>query len=278
MKRLLLVLALAAALPSCRSLVLEDRLECPSFLFFEITNAHLFAPYSTLYTTVDSHPEGSRIATGTPTVKAVQEGAYWVEVRRTAAVKGYGILGDSGRCIQRGDQWLIPLGQDADTLYRFAFAAAVEPERFTVPVELIKEHAKVTVQFVGVETFTSAHGRFPFEIAVKGNTCGIDAVTGLPVRGPFECRPAEGTIGRFEFVLPRQADQDLTLEIYGREYLWDPAGHLETLNLYELLLELGGITWREKHLPDLYVEIDYQAMEVSVQVAYWAQYELTFDL
>lgn len=270
-------MAAATCLLSCRRLVLEDRGECPSFVFFSITNSEAFSPFDRVYTTINRHPGVGLIGSATPSVRETQDKIFYFEVRRTEAVKGYGVLGADKCIMQNGSEWVAPIGNQYDPLFRFSYLAAVEPESFTIPVEMVKEFSHVTVQFVGVETFVSTGGRFPFDVLIAGGTAGVDAYSGVPVRGPFEYRPEETSIGHFEFCLPRQADHDLRLEIYGREGVYERTGHVGTFDLYGLLEELGGMSWDDKNLPDAYIEIDYQETEVTVSISPWAVEDLGFE-
>ncbi len=277
MKRLFLIILMAIPLIGCRKVIFEDRIECPSWIYFDVRNAEYFASYEPVTIIVDRQPSGGRLSIESPTLQAIQDRSYFVEVKGTPAVKGYGVLGDTGVSLNQGDEWRIPIGCQSDTLYRFAYAATVEPESFTIPVKMIKEHTKVTVEFVGLETFTMAGGKCPFDIVIKGNTCGIDASTGIPVRGPFEYKPKETTIGLFQFVLPRQADEYLSLEVYGREHLYEKAGFLESYNLNKLLYDLGGVTWREVNLPDVHITVDYKQSVFNVTVDLWDTLELEYE-
>ncbi len=277
MKRLLVLAAACLCTLSCRSLIFEDRLECPSFLFFDVTNAGAFNPYDRVYSTVYRHPSGDLYGSGEASLRDIQDHVFYFEVRKTEAVKGYGVLGMDQCVEQKGSEWVAPIGSQFDSLFRFSYLATVEPESFTVPVEMVKEFSRVTVQFVGIETFESAGGRFPFDVVVKGGTCGVDALTGIPVRGPFEFRPEESSIGRFEFRLPRQADQDLRLELYGREGLHSQTGHFTTFDLFSILKEDGGINWQERNLPDVYIEIDYQETTVQVLISPWVTEDLDYE-
>jgi len=275
-KRILLVAGASLSLLSCRSLVLEDRSWCPSFLYYEIINGNLFQGYDSLFTAVYSHPGGSRIAERSTTVGEVLGGRFYVVVRGTEAVRGYGLTGWKG-LTREGDSWTVPIGEEFPPLYRFAFTEGVREESFTVPVELVKEHARVTVQFVGIETFTEAGGRFPFDVVVRSGTAGIDPMTGGPVMGPFEFAPREGTAGRFEFTLPRQGDRSLTMELYGREGVYNRSGFENAYDLHDILLKLGGVTWTEKNLPDVYIEVDYQQTTVTVSVTPWGTVDLDYE-
>ena len=277
MKRLLVLTAACVCILSCRGLVLEDRTECPSYVFFDVTNAKAFTPYSRVYTTIYRHPAGDLMESATPSLSEIQDQVFVFEVRKTEAVKGYGVLGMDKCFMQKGTEWVVPIGNQFDSLFRFSYIAAVEPESFTVPVEMVKEYAKVTVQFVGVDTFSGAGGRFPFDVTVIGGTCGVDAMTGVPVRGPFEYRPRETSIGRFEFLLPRQADHDLSLELYGREGLYERTGHVGTFDLYYLLEDIGKMNWQDRNLPDVYIEIDYQETVVNVVISPWVTEDLDYE-
>ena len=276
MKRLLVLLAASACLFSCRRLVFEDRTECPSYVFFDITNVEAFNPYDRVYTTIYRHPSGELMGSATPSLADVQGRVFFFEIRKAEAVKGYGVLGTEQCIMQNGSEWVVPIGCQYDSLFRFSYVATVEPESFVVPVEMVKEYCRVTLQFTGTETFAGAGGRFPFEVTVAGGTSGVDALTGVPVRGPFEYRPRESSIGRFEFRLPRQADRDLRLELYGKEGICERTGHISTFDLYALLEE-NGMNWQDRNLPDVYVELDYQETLVKVVISPWVTEDLDYE-
>lgn len=274
--RLILVAGASLVLHSCRSLVLEDRSWCPSFLYYNLVNGRLFEGYDSLLTAVYSHPKGKLIADETTTVGSILGGQFHVVVRGTEAVRGWGLTGWKG-LTREGDVWTVPIGQEFPPLYRFAFTGGIQEESFTIPVELVKEHAKVTIQFIGFETFAGTDGRFPFHVVVRSGTSGIDPQTGIPVKGPFEFAPEEKTIGRYEFTLPRQADMSLTLELYGKESVYPRSGYENSYDLHDILLRLGGISWMEKNLPDVYIEVDYQQTTVSVSVSPWGTVDLDYE-
>ena len=277
MKRLFLILLATSCLCSCRSVVFEDRTECPKFLFLNVTNPERFSSYDKVYNAVFRYPNGGQIAADQPMLREIQDMSYYVEVRKTEAVKGYGLIGWGG-LTQNVDDWVVPTGMQADTLYRYSYTVDMDDEMKIVPVEFYKEHCKVTVQFVGYETFSHAQGRFPFDIVVRSNSCGINAFTGLPVRGDFQYRPVETSTGRFEFTLLRQINSDLTMDLYGRKALVEDDGYYRTFDLYKMIAERSDITWNEKNLPDLYIEIDFVAATAYIQVDYWNENSLHFDL
>lgn len=280
MKRLFVILAAALSLASCRNLILENRIDCPSFLYFDITNSERFQDWDDVYLNVYAHPKSGLINEGNTTVSVIQtddrDKKFYFIVRSTEAVKGYGLLGYES-LTREGSIWTTPLGNEYTPLFRFSYIENVQEESFTVPVEFVKDYCHVRVQFVGYETFVAAMGRFPFDVVIRSNTSGIDGLTGIPVRAPFEFRPEEKKIGFFEFNLPRQGDDNLRLELYGREGLAEQVGHSATFNLYEDLLKQGGLTWTEKNLPDVDIVIDYQQHSVNINVCPWSYDDITYE-
>lgn len=278
MKRFFItILSSALCLVSCRNLVLEDRILCPRFLVFLIENAGQFHSYDPLYVTVFNHPEGRFLDRDTTHVGAIVDQAFYFEVKGELAVRGFGLLGqDQGR-LEGDSQWIIPQGRESDPLFRFSYTAPTQEEAFIVPVELVKDYAHVSLQFTGIESFVTAEGHFPFGVRVTGNTCGIEALTGQPVRGDFEYEPEEKNMGCFEFNLPRQADHTLRLELLAKPGLYDAPDQLVPFDLWALLKERGGITWEEKNLPDVELIVDYQEMSVSVNVTEWGQETLDYE-
>ena len=277
MKRLTALSLALLSLISCRSIVLEERDGCPSFLFFDVGNKDDFGGFESVCVGLFRYPDGAPMESDTTSLQAICDRSFYMDVRRTNAVEGFGLLGFSGSLKQGGNVLTAALGEQFDPVFRFSYMARVEPESFIVPVEFAKEHAKVTVQFTGMETFMGAGGRFPFDIVVKTNTAGLDALTGLPVRGEFQYKPSEEKQGLFRFCLPRLADRNLVLELYGRPGISERVGHLDSFDLWAILEENGGISWEEKDLPDIYIEIDYRETSVSVRIDPWDNSHIQYE-
>lgn len=277
-RKLKLAVGLALlSLVSCRSLVLEDRIQCPRFMFFDLLNSESFESFERVSVSVYSYPEGLLLGKDTTTVRAIDNLEFYMAIRGEEAVSGHGILGIKDNYLEGNHSWIIPEGSDADPFFRFTYLSATEPESFVVPVEVVKDHSKIGLQFVGMESFVSADGEFPFTVRITGNTCGMEIPSGNPVRGPFSCVPQELSIGRFFFFLPRQADHALRLELYGKPQLGELEGLLGVFDLWAILFEQGGITWLEKNLPDAEVTIDYKEMSVRVSVSDWGQERLDYN-
>lgn len=277
MKKIVLITLAALSLISCRSLVLEDRTACPSFVFFNITNGDIFNGYDQVFTTVYSDPKGVLIGEDTPSVDEIQDKKFHFEVRSTPSVKGYGLIGNES-LNHDGSKWMSPLGEDYAPLFRFQYSKPVQEESFVIPVEFVKDYCHVTVQFLGFESFHTPNGEFPFYIIVRGNTNGIDALNGEPLRGPYEYSPEENKqTGHFEFNIPRLADEFLGLELYGKEGVFDEVGHLRTFDLNEEIRNNGGIDWKQKNLPDIEIIIDFVQWKVSMSIDPWEESVLNYE-
>lgn len=275
--KFLAILVTVLSLASCNSLVFEDRINCPRFLFFEIENGKDFHSYDPVYVTVYNHPEGRLLEDAVTTVGEVMGGEFYFQIKGEKAVKGYGIIGFDHQELQGDSEWVIPVGTDSDPLFRFSYVSETQEESFYVPVEFVKDYAHVTVRFVGMETFDSAGGQFPFEVFITGNTCGIEALSGRPIRGLFEYSPEEINYGKFEMNLPRQADRSLRLSLSGKPGVYDAPDYMVPFDLWAMLYDQCGLTWEEKDLPDIEVVVDYQEMSVAVSVTEWGEENLNYE-
>ena len=262
MRKLVYILLAAITAAGCRSAVLEDRAACPSLLYFQVFNAGAFIDLDRVHVSAFRYPDEDRLCSDTTTIRALEGRSFCLRIRRADAVRGSGVLGYRRCHLEDGSRWTVDPGTPYDSLFRFSDLSPVEPESFTVPVEFVKEYSRVTLQF-------ATSGPFPFDVWIRANTCGLDAVTGAPLEGPFACQAKEHAPGVFAFILPRQADDSLTLELYGRPGLYPTEGLVHRFNLGAVLRESGGITWKEKNLPDVLVGIDFMEYDIQVQVVPW---------
>ena len=155
MKKSLLILAAALlGLVSCRSIILEERDGCPSFLFFRIDNESAFQLYERIHVGLFRYPEENLMAADTTSVSEIAGRSFYFDIRNTPAVEGYGLLGYRHCVNESGTLWRVPVGAQYDSLFRFSYRVPVERESFTVPVEFTKEHVKVTLRFVGADAFS----------------------------------------------------------------------------------------------------------------------------
>lgn len=276
MKRLLLILTAALSLVACRKAILEDRTACPSLLYFEISNSDAFGKPDRVQVNAYRYPDQSSLAIDTTTIREMEGRNYFLDIRHADAVRGCGVLGFRECRLENEVCWCVPPGNGFDSLYRFTYLSIVEPELFTVPVEFVKEHCVVTLQFVNASQEDMPKDSFPYEVLVKSNTCGINALTGEPVKGAFECKAQETASGVFQFLLPRQADGQLIMELYGRPGFCPMDGLVHSFNLASILKDLGGVSWQEKNLPDILVGIDFKDIDIQVQVMPWENKDMEY--
>lgn len=264
-------------LVSCRNAVLEKRGPCPSLLYFDIFNAGAFGNPDRVCIHAYRYPDRSSLACDTTTIRALTDKDFFLNIRQADAVRGSGVLGFRNSRAPDGIHWTVPPGSQFDSLFRFSYLSIVEPELFTVPVEFVKEFCCISIQFVNAQFWNKEKNVFPYDVAIRSGTCGVDVLTGKPVEGAFNCWAQEPERGLFRCILPRQGDEDLLMELYSREDASEIREPAHSFNLGGILAELGGITWREKNLPDILVGIDFKDSDFQVQVMPWEYKDINYE-
>ena len=217
-----------------------------------------------------SQTEEVFLAADTTMVGDIQDQSFYLKVRKLDAVKGYGVMGFEKARKQGLFQWVVDEGANYVPLFRFAYDKVPSPEESVlIPVEFVKDFTRVTVHFKNFDRFSNAGGRFPFRLAVSGHTVGIDACTGIPVKGTFRYEPEEESRGTFRFIVPRQADHSLTMELYGIPELGQEEGLADAFNLWDLFREQTDFSWEAKNLADVTLEFDYTDARFLISVAEW---------
>lgn len=266
---LLLALTSVSVLFSCRSLVLEDRSECPAFLFFDITNAEVFDISEYAHITAYKYPDGNLLAGDTTTVRAVQDDEFYLQVKRSDSVRGYGVLRFIGAHNQ-GSQWIVNPGEEFPPIWRFDYKTTAASESYYIDVEAVKDHSVIDVRFLDADMYEGSGGEFPYYIVIRSNTCGIDGMDGSPVKGPFLFEPVEYACGRFRFTVPRQFDRSLHMEIWGRDGFREEGNLVADLALWYILRDTNDFSWEAKNLADAEIEISLAENKYIVTVAEWA--------
>lgn len=282
MKRLVTLLGAGSLLLllSCRNLVLENRVTCPSLLLFDIENAESFDGVNHVHIAAYSEPEALFLEADTTMVTDIQNQSFYLKVKKSDSVMGYGVMGYEGARKEGSFCWVVNRGENYVPLFRFAYGKVpAREESVLIPVEFVKDFTRVTLRFVNYDVFENAHGHIPFHLCISGNTVGIDAATGIPVKGDFRYEPREEAQGVFHFTVPRQADRSLTLELYGIPELGQEEGLVETFNLWTLFRQQEGFSWEAKNLPDVNLEFEYTQAGFCITVAPWEKGEhLQFDV
>ena len=262
-------LAVAAAVcSSCTSPIREDRTACPATLFFEFLDTQGIGLSELMYLEASPVLGPENRVTDTTTVGAMTDRTYSLQVRRCDAVSIYGMACFGNSRIVKGSGWVVDRQQDGDRLYRFSARAEGMDESAVIPVEMTKEHSTIRVRFKEFDP-GDVPGRFPYRVVISANTCGIDLHTGVPVAGPYRYAPPEKMAGEFEFTVPRQGDNSLTLELWALEADEENEDPQDTILLWNLLKQVEGFSWELKNLPDITVEIDYIRSEVTLSITDW---------
>ena len=281
MKRLITLLGAGSLLLlSCHNLVLENRVICPSLLLFDIENAESFDGVNHVHIAAYSEPEVQFLEADTTVVTDIQDQSFYLKVKKSDSVMGYGVMGYEGARKEGDFCWVVDRGKEYVPLFRFAYEKVpAREESVLIPVEFVKDFTRVTLRFVNFDVFENAHGRLPFRLCISGHTVGIDASTGIPVQGDFRYEPREEAQGVFHFTVPRQADRSLTLELYGIPELGQEEGLVESFNLWTLFRQQEDFSWEAKNLPDVYLEFDYTQVQFRITVANWEKGgHLQFDV
>lgn len=270
MKTRIPLLGAVGLLLSCQSLVLENRIECPSLLLFDIENADSFDGVNPVHMVAYSQTEKSFLSAETTVVNDIQDQSFYLQVKKLDKITGYGIMGFEGATKEEGFRWVVDEGSNYIPLFRFAYEKVPSKEEsILMPVEFVKDFCRVTIHFTYPDRNGTSGGPVPFRLSIIGNTVGIDASTGIPVKGKFRYEPREEEGGIFRLIVPRQADDSLTLQLYGIPELGEEEGLAGSFNLWGLFREQPGFSWEAKNLADVSLEFDYTEAKFTISVAEW---------
>ena len=259
----------ALFLGGCRKLVLEDRTDCPAFLFFDIENADRFDQADYVHVAAYRYPDGTFLSADTTSVMHTQDRTFCLEIKKSETVSGFGVLGFAG-LRQDGTAWVADYGKQYAPLWRFSYRSEGLTESYLIPVEAVKDYSAVTVRFNDADAFPGTYGAFPYRIVVKSNTIGIQALDGSPVKGVFCYEPPEKGVGEYTFFVPRQFDRGLHIEVWNKEGIAGKSSSLAADFLLWTILKIRkDFSWSAKNLPDLLVEIDMTEASFKLHVVDW---------
>ena len=270
----ILVFVAGALALSCRSLVFEDRVDCPKYIYLDVLNGSRFDAAEKVSVGVAWSRSGVVSDTYSTTLGDIRGHRFYVSGRRGEAVAVCGAVGfGQGEPVQ-GSCWTVGEGREFPQLFRFAGSVNDPEEGLEVPVELIKEYCEVTVRFSGYKEKDMRGGLSPFTVSVGGNSCGVDALTGIPVLGNYVFRPGESEAGVFRFRVPRQLDEWLSMTVGLKEGVTGYGAVAREISLWNQFRLLGNITWDEKNLPDVVLHIDVNGPTYRIGIVSWDEADI----
>lgn len=260
--KLMAILAVLTTPVSCRRIILEDRSDCPAYVYFERPGEGPVENREPVHLMVLDAETLDQLASDKPLLQEI-DSKYCLSIRKRPEIVSVGVAGIRMSSLS-GTRLELPRGSQGDPIYRFSQKDTLTDETVHVPMNMTKEFSRVLVRF------KSEDGVFPYSVVVSANTCGIDLVTGRPIEGSFRYVPIESTPGVFLFTVPRQADYSLSLELWaGPGAKSSKEGHVDDLLLWNALQKINGFSWALESLPDFTVEIDYVKESVTVLVNDW---------
>lgn len=230
---------LALFLASC---IKEDRSSCPCVLTISTEKT---ADSSTVFSVYLSRGEeifADSLDAGKVYEKAVPRGLLYVTVSS----------GDDGT-FEPGKGIVIPFGSNCPPVFLWSRPVKAEGETVSRSAVLLKSHCRVRMRLV------PAGGAVSF--VIHGGIAGFD-LDGNPLEGPFECVPHRTDDGFLEFILPRQKDNSLLMDVSSGGVL------LRTFALGEILAR-AGYSWKDKDLKDISMEVSCSANVLISDFSIW---------
>lgn len=247
---------------SCHGLVFEDRSGCPSFVFFRVEDPNGVPVTEELRLEIRETSGMEMLASDIVPLGRMEDRDYFLEVRKCEAISATGTAGIS-KAVCAGRMCTVAPGTQWDPVYRFSWTSSAMGGETFVPVRMKKEYSKICVRF------SSPEGIFPYTVAASANTCGMDLVSGVPLKGPYSCSPAEEEPGVFRFTVPRQADRSLALQLTAKPGVSIEYGPVDQIVLWNALEKINGFNWELENLPDIDIDIDYARSQMTVIVNDW---------
>lgn len=160
--------------------------------------------------------------------------------------------GDGGT-FTPGKGIVIPHGSECPPVFLWSRPVKAVGEIVSRSAVLSKSHCRVRMRLVP--------GGGAVSFVIRGDISGFD-LDGNPVEGPFECVPHQSTEGFLEFILPRQKDNSLLMDVYSGGV------RMRTFALGEILSR-AGYSWKDKDLKDISMEVSCSANVLVSDFSVW---------
>lgn len=152
---------------------------------------------------------------------------------------------------------LIPEGKQMSCLYASASDVATDGETAEYSVDFKKNYVKVSLCFSDRES-----GLCPYDLIVRSNVSGLEMRTLAPVIGTFTCVPEISDGKGYQFIIPRQIDETLSIDLMRGIEIYD------TITLGRIIASTG-YDWTAEELADIDLVIDLPKGEISITVSGW---------
>lgn len=153
-------------------------------------------------------------------------------------------------------------GVQADSVYAWNSGLLnTNMEMLSISPEFKKQFATVYLSII-------SRNKSVFKIIVTGGVNGLDLRTMKPLAGEFACRADKIDDWYYVFRLPRQfaderlASEPLKIEVYSE------SGLAASCPLGEAI-SATGYDWEDESLSDIYVDMDIDLVNVSIDVGNW---------
>ena len=235
----------------CSCTVKEDRTPCPCYLNVSFSGRDAISgPVSLL--------GWDEEALFREEVDVEDHDPYWIKPVR----KGYLTLSACMGMTASGEQGhavIIPVGNQADSLYAYHEDVDCTGEMAYARVTLHKQFATVRVDLLKSPAQMRELG-----FSVEGQSCGFDLLDHRPVEGAFHYSVPQVNARTMDFRIPRQRDDGLTLDIRRGEE------HIGRFPLGEFIRRTG-YDWKTEDLQDIFITIDLVLSEATVSVEGWEE-------
>lgn len=255
-------IAAMALVPSCS--VLEDRDDCPVRIrFTEEFNPHRvngdmwFSAYeggSALSQNYKASMDEYMTRAVVPSVRKGRSTVSFVEGVRVMTFESDSLL-------------QIPYGNECDPVFAMKESFDTDLEEWYLRDSLLKQYARVKVNMVNKENVA-----YPYRLRVRGNVDGFMLRSLKPHEGRFYYIPEMRENSRFEFNVPRQYDNSLYLEVWGKENnaLLEPETLLGIIRLGDYIA-LTDYNWNDRCLKDIELRLDFATLRMYIIVDDWEE-------
>lgn len=169
----------------------------------------------------------------------------------------------------RSDTLRVGNDMPADPIMAFAVSRECAGETELVHVSLHKQFCRMTFDIEGEDDLSS----YPFALRVRAACNGLNLYDLQPVDGEFSAIAQENPDGKLSLIVPRQKDNELSLELLDEDSL--SRGEEVVVWTMDIGRKLAssGYDWNDPDLDDVTVRIDLSHVTFSLGVVPWDEYD-----